>query len=423
MFWRILLESLARRRSRKALACLTVWIGLSLVTALLGLGLDVGDKMSRELRSFGANIRVMPAAAAIPLSVGGHQLAPAEAGAGLADRDLPRILQTFWRNNILGLVPRLTSRCRLGDRECELVGVGLDVRLPLEGGETFATGARKVYAHWSVNGAWPAGPGECLVGAELARELALEVGGEIEVVAAAASGRLRVSGIVATGGPEDQAIIASLDEVQRLAGAAGRLSEIQVSALTTPENKLAEKYRLDPTKLTPAEYERWVCTPYPGSVAAAIQGAVRGSSARVVRRIAEAEGTVLSRIDGLMVVLGALTLIACGFAVMGVLSSAVLDRRPEVALLQALGAHRADVLMLFLVEIGLLGLAGGALSAFTGGLVGQWLVREVFGATADVHLSLAILSPFLGLALSLAAGAWPVWQALHQETAQVLTGN
>ena len=56
MFLRILIESLTRRMSRKALSVLAVWIGLTLVLGLLALSLDVGDKINVELRSFGANI-------------------------------------------------------------------------------------------------------------------------------------------------------------------------------------------------------------------------------------------------------------------------------------------------------------------------------------------------------------------------------
>ena len=46
MLWRILLESLTRRASRKALSVVAIWIGLTLVLGLLALSLDVGDKIN-----------------------------------------------------------------------------------------------------------------------------------------------------------------------------------------------------------------------------------------------------------------------------------------------------------------------------------------------------------------------------------------
>jgi len=67
-----------------------------------------------------------------------------------------------------------------------------------------------------------------------------------------------------------------------------------------------------------------------------------------------------------------------GLSVAGVLTSAVLERRAEVALMQAIGASRESVLLLFLSEGAVLGLAGGLLAAATGSFLGQWLVRAVF---------------------------------------------
>src|SRR2546425_1268222 len=125
----MLFESLARRRSRKILAVLAVWIGISLVVGLLALGLDVGDEMNRELHSFGANIKVTPAVAAIPVRVGGHELAPAVSEAYLDEKYLAELQTIFWRNNILGIVPRLNAKANVQGsegREVQLLGVWFD---------------------------------------------------------------------------------------------------------------------------------------------------------------------------------------------------------------------------------------------------------------------------------------------------------
>lgn len=403
MFYRMLIESLMRRGSRKLLAALAVWIGVTLVVALLALSLDVGDKMNRELRSFGANIKLEPASAAIPVRVGGHELAAAVQPAFLQETQLVALKSVFWVNNILDVSPRLWTKANVQGRECALLGVTLEKRPP----------------HWQLAGAWPSNADECLLGADVARDVHLAAGQTVRV----GDTTLRISGVVTTGESEDAAIIASLGTVQRLAGFEGKISEAEISALTTPENKLADKYRLDPKSLTSAEYERWFCTPYPGSVAADIQKAVPGSVARVVRRVSESQGVVLTRIQGLVLLLGLLALAACTLSTMGVLSSAVLERRTEVALMRAIGAHGENILRLFLTEAGLLGLAGGALAAATGSWLGSWLVHAVFGSQAETHAALWLLSPLLGLLTALAGSALPVAHTLSQNTAEVLHGN
>lgn len=388
MFFRLLTKSLVRRASRKLLAVLAVWIGTSLIIGLLALGLDVGDKMNRELRSFGANIRLEPATAAVPVRLGGHELLPAHRSY-LNEGDLAALKSIFWANNILDAVPRVWARASVNGTESLLLGT----------------------SHARTD--------ECLAGVDLAHRLNLAVG----QVADVAGTPLRVAGIVATGSAEDGALIAALPVVQKLTGLEGKISEVEISALTTPENKLAEKYRLNPESVTAAEYERWICTPYPGSVAADIQKAVPGSVARVVRRVSESQGVVLTRIQGLLAILGVLSLVACSLSVMGVLTSAVLERRTEVALLQAIGARGGDVMGLFLTEAALLGLAGGLLAAGTGLELGRWLVRMIFHSQAEVHLALAMLAPLLGVGTALAASALPVLQTLRQEIAPVLHGN
>lgn len=424
MLSRILIDSLGRRLSRKALSVVAVWIGLTLVLALLSLSIDVGDKMNLELRSFGANITVEPLASAIPVDVGGYRLAAEAVPSFLDEAELSKLkaVTFFWRNNILGIAPRLRSTGKVKGQDVHLVGVWFDEQVAT-GSEPFVTGARQVYTHWAVQGAWPTRGDQCLVGGAAARKLALAPGDTLTVAVGREEVALNVAGVVTTGDKDDDAVIALLSTVQGLVHAPGKVSSAGVSALTTPDNKLAEKYRQDPRLLTPDEYDRWYCTPYPGAVAKQIQELIPGSAARVVRRVSETQGMVFSRTKGLIVLLAALTLAVCSLSVTGILTASVLERRPEMALLQAIGARRADVLVLFLAEMAILGVAGGVLAAFTGPLLGRWLVSVVFGSTAQLHAAVVLMAPFLGLGLAWAGGLWPVWQAVNQDAAQVLHGN
>jgi putative ABC transport system permease protein len=424
MLSRVLLQSLTRRASRKALSVLAIWIGLTLVLGLLALSLDVGDKINLELRSFGANIRVEPLTSSVPIEVGGHRLAPSVGQSYLDEADLSKLkaVSFFWRNNILGIVPRLRASVESRGQTVDLVGVWFEHEVPT-GKEPLVTGARHVYRHWTVNGRWPQSEHDCLVGEDAARKLAVSVGGTVEVTSGGRAVPLTVVGLLASGDGDEVAIVAQLSTVQAIVNAPGKITATDVSALTTPDNKLSEKYRQDPTSLTPDEYDRWYCTPYPGVVAKQIQETVAGSAARVVRRVSETQGMVFTRTKGLMVLLATLTLVVCSLSVTGILTASVLERRPEMALLHAIGARRADVLLLFLAETAILGIAGGLLAAATGPLLGKWLVGVVFGSAGQLHVAAVLLAPFLGLGIAWAGGLWPVWQAVNQDAAQVLHGN
>lgn len=425
MFWRILSDSIVRRKSRKALAILAVSIGISLVVALLLLGLDAGDKMNRELSSFGANIKVLPVSSSIPVEIGDYELKTSKNVSYLEEKDFPKLKEIFWQNNILGIVPRLWTKAVVNGTQVPLLGVWLDHKTPTEGGEPFVTGASQVYKHWVLQGRWPSegDPNACLVGRDLAKKLHISIGDKIKIDAKKASMSLAVSGIVTTGDKEDAAVIASMEIAQRLAGLEGKVSEADVSALTTPENKLAEKYRIDPKSLTPTEYDRWYCTPYPENVAMGIQETISNSAARVVRRVSETQGAVLTRIKGLLFFLAALTFMASALSIMGILASAVLDRRSEVALLQAIGAKRASIFTLFLVEVAILGIFGGLLGGVAGSWIGGWLIQAIFDSKPEPHMALILLAPFLGLFVSWIGSFFPVQKALGEDIAPVLHGN
>src|SRR5579863_9993580 len=107
MLSRIIGRSLVRRRRRKLLSLAAVALGITVATAVATIALDVGDRVGRELRSFGANISVTPAADGLPVEIGGVDYRPAGSGACLAERDLVQLKRIFWRNNITAFAPFL----------------------------------------------------------------------------------------------------------------------------------------------------------------------------------------------------------------------------------------------------------------------------------------------------------------------------
>src|SRR5271157_5855697 len=130
MLVRILLESLARRRRRKLLSALAVALGIAAAATVGTLSLDIGDKISRELRSYGANLSITPAADSLAITVGGVDYRPAGSGAFISQDELVKLKRIFWRNNIVAFSPFLYVPAHLSGQRVILIGTWFEK--PLE---------------------------------------------------------------------------------------------------------------------------------------------------------------------------------------------------------------------------------------------------------------------------------------------------
>src|ERR1700736_4017076 len=115
MFLRPLYESFCRQKRRKLLAGVAIMLGVGVATAMIAVATDIGDKISRELRTYGANLIVTPQEDTLDVEIGGVNLKPPSDGAYLNEADLPKIRGTFWHNNIVGFSPMLPVTVRVGN--------------------------------------------------------------------------------------------------------------------------------------------------------------------------------------------------------------------------------------------------------------------------------------------------------------------
>ncbi len=438
MLVRILLESLARRRRRKLLSALAVALGIAAAATVGTLSLDIGDKVSRELRSYGANLSITPAADSLAITVGGVDYRPAGTGAFIPEDELVKLKKIFWRNNIVAFAPFLYVPAEVDGRRAVLIGTWFEKLLPVDKSEVFATGLKKLHPAWNVTGAWPDdkdGMG-VLVGRRLAARLGLGAGSAITVTLAgdpcrgAPCGRpdgagtrpaltnlFQVRGVLETGGGEDDQVLAPLATVQRLAGLEGKVRRVEVSALTKPEDAFA---RSDVSKLSTAELDRWYCTPYVSSIAYQIQQAIPEAQVKPIYQVADTEGKILNRVGILMGVLAMAALATAGLAVASMMLATVLERRAEIGLFKSLGATDARVVTLLLLEAGVLGLAGGSAGYLLGSVLAWRLALAVFGVPIGIHLVMLPVCLAVALVVTLAGSAIPLGRALKVSPAVVL---
>jgi putative ABC transport system permease protein len=415
MFVRLVYESFRRQTRRKVLMAVAVTLGAAVSTAMIAIVIDIGDKISHELRSYGANLIVTPADDSLDVQIGSVNLKPA-GGATLSEADLPKIKGIFWRNNITGFAPELPVSVKVGETNVMLVGTYFAKTLRF-GKQEFTTGARKTFPWWKVDGAWPADDSDqVLVGEKLAARSALAPGGKIKI-----SGAIYpVAGIVSTGGVEDEQIIAPLSLAQTIAKQPGAVGKIFVSAVTKPEDAFA---RRNPDSLNPADRDRWYCSPYPQSIAYQLQEVIPRSHAEQIRQVAQNEGNVLSRIEGLMLLITLAALITSGLAVSAAMATAMFERRQEIGLMKALGAGQFALSAIFVTESVLLACAGGLVGFAGGSLLARKLGQTIFGSAIAVEPVLLPLILAIAILVTFAGSAAAIRRAVKYDPVHALRGE
>ena len=437
MFARLVGESFVRNPRRKILTAAALVVGMAVATATLTIALDAGDRLAREFRSLGANLLVRPQSDTLPVEIGGVDYRPVDEGAYLQEADLGKLKMIFWRHNILAFTPFLDvpvsiRASRKGASGAPiatlttLIGTWYEHRVVVPDGTNFKTGASITHPWWRIEGRWFGDDQEeCVVGATLAATYpgGLAVGDTIYVTpengarAREEAQPLLVRGIVSTGGPEDKSVLVPLRVAQALSGHPGELRQLYLSALSKPADALSER---DPTTLTRAEYDRWYCSPYISSISYQIKQVLSGTEVRTIRRVADSEGRILSRVSTLLWIVTLAALLAAALAVAATSAATVLQRRSEIAIMKAIGATNALVGGIFLAEQLMLAISGGAIGFVFGLALARVLGESVFGTPAAPRL--VLLPVILGLAaiVAMAGSLIPLGRAARVDPAPML---
>ncbi|WP_125967679.1 ABC transporter permease [Bifidobacterium samirii] len=434
MFLTMLWGAVFRRRSRAIMAVIASMVGSATLFCLAAVCIAVPQQMNEEMRAYGANLIVTPAASGSGSSgstgsTGSTRTGSDSAGSastGIDESDERAVTAIVADGRSAKAASYRYENVRINAAPYTIAGI-----------DTAAV--RDLNRHWSVDGDWPSA-GAVMLGRDVADALDVTVGATVTIAyradadadattsagASEADGtsgtsgssaagsvagqtrdgrvstdimetggtELRVAGIVDTGGSEDLIVYADADDVTALAGSSRGADVVEYSVNAVGDDLAA--------------------------VVDAVNAADLGVAARQVTRITASDTRIITMLRTLFwivsLVVLALTLVGVGTTI----GSIVSQRRNEIGLRKALGADSRAIAVEFVVESALYGLIGGLVGTAIGYVLARMLCVGVFDRAIGFDWPLGIASVLLAALVAVAASIPPVRRATRIDPAVVL---
>ena len=383
MYIRMITASLLRRRSRMIIALLAISIGAMILSGLVTIYYDVPRQMGAQFRSYGANMILV------------------SEGDTITQQQVDETRQQIPADKLVGIAAYRYQTVRINDRPVMAAAADLEQ-------------VRNTSPFWLVDGEWPTKEGEIMIGKNLAETYNLKVGkrttctfapeseteaenGETEEVVLDNWVDFTVTGILDTGGKEEDYAYMLLSDMEKLTGLP---TEYDVCELSVSGNS---------SELS--------------DIADTIARNVEGIQARLVKRVTESEDTVLSKLQSLVLLVTVVVLALTMICVATTMTAVVAERRKEIGLRKALGASNGSIISEFMGEGVVLGAFGGLLGSFLGFLFAQAVSRNVFNSSITLMPWLVPVTILASVLVTGIACLIPIRSATQIDPALVLKGE
>ena len=294
MYLVMVTNALLRRKMRMFIALLAVAIGATIISGMITVYREVPRQMGREFRAYGANLLLLPG----------------EGKTFIEQKKLEKVYGMLEGHELIGAAPFLYERLKINES-------------PVLTGGTDFTMLKKVSPYWQIDGTMPVDEKEVLLGYEIARKFKAKPGSR--VILATGDGKWEspfiVSGIVRTGGKEEQFAYMKLKALQEITGKEESVSLVQISVVADKADleSFVRRMTVENTGIRP----------------------------QAIQQLAHSEQTVLAKLQALVLLVTIVVLLLTLVCVGTTMTEVVSERRKEIGLKKALGADNFHIAVEF----------------------------------------------------------------------------
>ena len=369
---KLVFKNITRRRGRFVFTLMGIVIGMTCFVTFMALGGSLKSQIERESAALGANLIVTPKGSCAYEQV-----------SILTGEQLPTTItadEVGAIRSIEGMkaIPYLAERSAIDNRPVSVLGI-----LPAEtrAFKNWDISAGRYFASEDAEGA--------VLGSVLAGQFGLEPGAEVRIRGT----MVPVIGVLAeTGGKDDLTVFLSMPVAQKLYEQEGLVSYVAVRV-----------DRLDEVDLYAMKIEEKVSL-----------GVV--SDKQMLSAVLSIVGTVNITLQ----LIAAVSILAAAFGIVNTMMTATYERKREIGILLAMGANRARIFHLFLLESGIYGFLGGLAGAVLG--IGASILAAPYisqnavtsfikGSQSSVDPLTVIGAVLFSTLIAMAAGLYPAWKA------------
>ena len=232
-----------------------------------------------------------------------------------------------------------------------------------------------------------------LIGTDLANLIGAKLGDVIEISTHSSTiHKVRIKGIVYDGSKEDSLLIISLNLAQEIFGKDNKINYAELivdgdfASISKISNELSDE----------------------------------NISFSLVSKVSKAQGQILEKIKLLMALIGITVLFITSVCINTSLSSILLSRIKEFALIRAIGASKKDLFKLISIEIATLCFIGALSGAVIGYFLAILLGHLIFSSGVDFRMVSLIVSVIISMLFAGVASYYPIKRALNPKLAQLL---
>ncbi len=394
MFFKMIISSLIRRKSRLFIALLAIMIGATILSGLVTIYYDIPRQLGKEFRSYGANLIIIP--------TGDNRI---------SESDLDRIKEIIGEKRIVGIAPYKYHTAKINEQPYILAGTDLE-------------GAKKNSPFWYIDGDWIDNSDEgVMIGKEIAKTLNLSIGDTFVVkgvkykkqaksstITTSADEnkqrdltdsnfdkKLEVKAIITTGGKEESFVFININKLSEIIEDENDSNVIECSVEANKEELEVLSER--------------------------INSELPHILAKSVRRVTQSQDTVLGKLQTLVYFVTIIVLIITLISVYTTMLAMISERKKEIGLKKALGADNKLIIREFIGEGIALGIIGGILGSVLGFVFAQNVSLNVFGRAINFQFGLIPITVVVFVIITVLAAVLPARKIMDIHPAIVLKGE